>query len=185
MKRLALFVLVFALLAQAQPGPQKRKTSDSDLRAVVQAVEDEIYDYGYEKHFYQLGESIAGPEGATRTRMRIYVDPEIDSTDESGRIIYKLMPYGEVLRDFVIRRDGLVVLAGDPQNGFPQTQESSTKTVYLDDDQLCRMKHDWIKSSFVIDDSPGAEMIQEAAKRQKLRTGFSDWEYRHPSDRRK
>jgi hypothetical protein len=54
------------------------------------------------------------------------------------------MPYGEVLRDFVIRRNGLVVLSGDPQNRFPQTQESNTKTVYLDDDKVCGMKQDWL-----------------------------------------
>jgi len=177
-KRLSFFVAILVLSTQAHSGPRMRKTSESDLRAVVQAVEDEIYDYAYEKKFYHMGENVAGATSATRTSMRIYVDPEIDSTDESGRIIYKLMPYGEVLRDFVIRRDSLVVLSGDPQNGFPQTQESSTKTVYLDDDEVCRMKHDWIKSYFVVDDSPSPERVQDAIKRQKLRTGFSDSEYR-------
>jgi hypothetical protein len=179
---LALFLVVST---QAYSGPQKRKVSDSEVRAVVQAVEDEIYDYGYENHFREMSENIASPAGAPQIRMRIYVDPEIDHADESGRVIYKLMPYGEVLREFIIRRNGLVVLSGDPQNGFPPTQESNTKTVYLDDDDVCRMKHAWVRSFFVVNDSPTAKIVQEAVKRQKLRTGFSDWEYRHASGRTK
>jgi hypothetical protein len=179
------FLLFLVISTQAYSGPRKRKVSDSDLKAVVQAVEDEIYDYGYENHFRQMSENIASPAGAPQIRMRIYIDPEIDPTDESGRVIYKLMPYGEVLREFIIRRNGLVVLSGDPQNGFPPTQESNTKTVYLEDDDVCRMKHDWVRSFFEVDDSPNAEIIQEAVKRQKLRTGFSDWEYRHSGDRTK
>jgi len=178
MKRLFLFVAILALAVHAHSGQRKRKISDSELRAVIQAVEDEIYDYGYQKKFYHLGENVADATSTVRTSMHIYIDPEIDSTDESGRVIYKLMPYGEVLRDFIKRRNGLVVLSGDPQNGFPQTQESSTKTVYLDDAEVCGMKHDWIKSNFVVDDSPSPERVQDAANRQKLRTGFSDWEYR-------
>jgi hypothetical protein len=59
-------------------------TSDSELRAVIQAVEDEIYDYGYQKKFYHMGENVADATRAARTSMRIYIDPEIDSTDESG-----------------------------------------------------------------------------------------------------
>jgi hypothetical protein len=185
MRRLISFILFLVIPTQAYWGPQKRKLSDSDLKAVVQAVEDEIYDYGYENHFRQMSENVASPASPPRIRMRIYIDPEIDPTDESGRVIYKLMPYGEVLREFIIRRNGLVVLSGDPQNGFPPTQESNTKTVYLDDDDVCRMKHDWVRSFFVVDDSPNAETIQEVVKRQKLRTGFSDWEYRHSSHRSK
>jgi hypothetical protein len=179
---LALFLVVST---QAYSGPQKRKVSDSEVKAVVQAVEDEIYDYGYENHFREMSENIASPAGAPQIRMRIYVDPEIDHADESGRVIYKLMPYGEVLREFIIRRNGLVVLSGDPQNGFPPTQESNTKTVYLDDDDVCRMKHAWVRSFFVVNDSPTAKIVQEAVKRQKLRTGFLDWEYRHASGRTK
>ena len=185
MRRLISFVLFLVIATQAYSGPQKRKVSDSDLKAVVQAVQDEIYDYGYEKHFRQVGENTARPASPPQIRMPIYIDPEIDPKDESGRVIYKLMPYGEVLREFIIRGNGLVVLSGDPQNGFPPTQEANTKTVYLDDDDICRMKHDWVRSSFVVDDSPNAEIIQEAVKRQKLRTGFSDWEYRHARSRTK
>jgi hypothetical protein len=184
MGRAAFFVLLLITSTSAHSGPLKRKVSDSDLKAVAQAVEDEIYDHGYEKHFYQMGEDVGAPEGAPQARMRIYIEPEI-GPDESGRVIYKLMPYGEIVREFVIRSNGLVVLDADPENGFPPTDEANTKTVYLDDDEVCRMKHNWVRSFFVVSDSPSPEMIHEAARRQKLRTGFSDWEYRHSGKKNK
>jgi hypothetical protein len=179
MKLLTLLVAFLSLSIQASPQAQKRKVSESEVKAVVQAVEDEIYDYGYQKQFYQMGKDAGRSPTAPRSRMRIYIEPEVDAQDGGARVIYKLMPHGEVLREFVIREDGLVVLSGNPQNGFPPTQEASTKTVYMDDDEVGQMKHDWLKEFFVVDDSPGPERIQEAAQRQKARTGFSDWEYRH------
>jgi hypothetical protein len=178
MKLLTLLLALLSLSIPASPQAQKRKVSDSQVKAVIQAVEDEIYDYGYQKQFYQMGKDVGTSPNAPRSRIRIYIEPEVDAEDGGARVIYKLMPHGEVLRDFVIRKDGLVVLSGNPQNGFPPTQEASTKTVYMDDDEVCQMKHDWLKEFFVVDDSPSPERIQEAAQRQKARTGFSDWEYR-------
>jgi hypothetical protein len=177
--RLSLVIFSFFLFT-THPHSQKRNVSDSEAKAVIQAVEDEIYDYGYQKHFYQMGENLSRPPSSPRTRIWIYIEPEVDLQERSGRVIYKLMPYGEVLRDFTIGKDGLVVLNGNPQNGFPQTQESSTKTVYIDDEEVCQMKRDWLKRFFVVEDSPTQEVVQEAIRRQKLRTGFSDWEYKHP-----
>ncbi len=178
------FVLLLLISASANSGPQKRKVLDSDLKAVVQAVEDEIYDYGYERHFDEIGENIGAPGTVAQTRIRIYIEPEI-GPHGSGRVIYKLMPYGEIVREFVIRSNGLVVLDADPENGFPVTDEVNTQTVYLDDDEVCRMKHNWIKSFFVVFDPPSPEMVHEAARRQKLRTGFSAWEYGHSGEKRK
>ena len=172
---LLLALLISSIPARAQV--QKPKISESAVKAVVQAVEDEIYDYGYQKSFYQIGQDV-GTSNSPRSRIPIYIEPDLDAEDGGGRVIYKLMPYGEVMRDFIIRKNGLVVLSGNPQNGFPPTQETSTKTVYMDDDEVCQMKHDWLKDSFFVDDSPSSERIQEAAQRQKIRTGFSDWEYR-------
>ena len=178
-------VLLLAFLSftiQDRPESQAQTLSESEVKAVIQAVEDEIYDYGYQKQFYQMGDEVGTPPNASRSRIRIYIEPEVDAEYRGARVIYKLMPYGEVLRDFVIRKDGLVALDGNPQNGFPPTQESSTKTVYMDDDEVCQMKHDWLRSFFVVDDSPTPERVQEAAQRQKIRTGFSDWEYHHRRD---
>ena len=185
MRLLILIALFFVLSAPAWSAPQKRKLSDSDLGAVIQAVEDEVYDYGYQKDFYHIGENIGTSASAPRTRVRIYIDPEIDAADQSGQIIYKLLPYGEVFRDYTILKNGLVVLAGNPQNGFPQTQESSTKTLYMDDDEVCRMRRDWLRRFFTVDDSPSPSRIHQAAERQKERTGFSDWESRHSPRRNK
>ena len=174
-----LLALALILLMQASQGPHSGKVSEHDVNSVIQAVEDEIYDYGYQKHFYQMGESVNNPPDSSSVRMQIYIAPELDKEKSGGRAIYKLMPYGEVIREFTIRKDGLVVLGGNPQNGFPPTQESNTKTVYMDDDEVCKLGHDWLKRFFVVRDSPGADMIQEAVRRQKLRIGFSDWEYKH------
>jgi hypothetical protein len=102
--------------------------------------------------------------------------------DGVGRAIYKLMPYGEVFRDFDIGQDGLVGLMGNPQLGFPPTQPSH-KTIYMDDDQLSKMRHTWLRRTFDVDDSPTPEMRQESAKRQKTRVGFSDWQYRLSNER--
>jgi len=178
MRLLLLFSLFGTVPMLPQAKPQKRPISHREVEAVIQAVEDEIYDYGYQKHFYHIGENI-GTASAPRARIRIYIDPEINTAGQIGQIIYKLMPYGEVFRDYAILNNGLVVLEGDPQNGFPQTQESSTKTLYMDDDDILRMKHDWLRRFFTVDDSPAPSRIQQAAERQKERTGFSDWDYRH------
>ena len=179
MKILPMLLALLSFSVQAHSQSQTQKVSEPEVKAVIQSVEDEIYDYGYQKQFYHMGEDVATSPSAPHTRMRIYIEPEADAEYREGRVIYKLMPYGEVLRDFVIRKNGLVALDGNPQNGFPPTQETSTKTVYMDDDEVCQMKHDWLKSFFVVDDSPSPERIQEAAHRQKIRTGFSDSEYRH------
>jgi hypothetical protein len=87
------------------------------------------------------------------------------------------MPHGELIRYFHVQKDGTVRLEGDPQLGFPASQ-SSRKTVYLRDDDLCRMKRDWVKSAFDVDLLPNSERIQDAVRRQKQRNdGFSAWEF--------
>jgi hypothetical protein len=181
MKPLMLLLALLSLSVQANPELQKRKLSELEVKAIIQAVEDEIYDYGYQKYFYQMGEDVCAPPNpnSPTTRMWIYIKPELNVTYSSGSVIYKLMPYGEVIREFVVRKDGMVIFSANPENGFPPTQESNTKTLYMDDDELCQAKHDWLKRSFIVVNSPSAERIQEAVQRQKLRTGFSDWEYRH------
>jgi NTF2 fold immunity protein len=160
--------------AYAEQASKKRKLREAEVKAVIEAVEDEIYDYGYERGYYEIGNNL-GTSLHWRGRLPIYISPEVE--DGEGEVIYKLMPYGEVFRAFEVEDDDSVILYGNPQNGFPPTQESSTKTVYMDDDEVCQMKHKWLRRSFEVDDSPTPEMRQEAVRRQKLRTGFSDWEY--------
>ena len=140
---------------------------------ITQAVQDEIYDYEYQGHFFPEGGPVGEVLSNSRTRVPLYIDPVI--VDGEGQAIYKLMPYGEVLRLFHVHNDGLVVLDGDPELGFPASQPNR-QTVYLKDSDLDRMKHDWLKSSFDVDLSPGQETVQNAVRRQKQRTGFSAWE---------
>jgi hypothetical protein len=54
---------------------------------------------------------------------------------------------GEVYRLFSIRKDGVVVLDGNPQNEFPPTQ-TSLKTLYMNDDEVCEMKLDRLHAFF-------------------------------------
>lgn len=88
-------------------------------------------------------------------------------------MIYKLMPFGEVERYFEIRKDGMVVLYGDPANGFPPNGGPSMKTVYLPDSGVMHAKLTWIKRHVVIPFEPSRSVLLRAARRQKKRTGFS------------
>ncbi|HTW57808.1 MAG TPA: hypothetical protein VMD99_06755 [Terriglobales bacterium] len=157
--------------------------SPSEIKEVIQAVEDEIYDYGYNNDYYQLGANLGTPEHWI-AHMSIYVDPNYDLKDGGGQVIYKYMPYGQIIRFFSFNRDGLVQLDGNPENHFPITQPSH-QTVFMDDEDVCRLEHAWLKDFFDIDVSPSLGRIRDAVRRQKDRTGFSDWEYRHAGNKGK
>jgi hypothetical protein len=129
-------------------------------------VQDEIYDFGYQKQFYEVG-----PEPASGvTRVPLYIQPRLK--DGEGTVIYKLMPYGEVIRNFHFNKDGLAVLEGAPDGGFPPTQPN-TLTLYMDDDDVCRWKHEWVRAHFDILDTPPPQRVSEASERQEQRVGYS------------
>jgi hypothetical protein len=174
-------VLLFALLVLAvspsfgNQGTKKTTVTQPETRKIVQAIQDEVYDYEYEGHYFPEGGPVGDVVSSSRTRVPLYIDPTIE--DGEGQLIYKLMPYGEVLRLFHVHDDGTVVLDGDPEIGFPASQPNR-KTVYLKDDDVCRMKHEWLRSSFEVDLSPSPERVQDAVRRQKQRNdGFSEWEF--------
>jgi hypothetical protein len=176
------FFLIALSMSSGQPDSKVRVTQ-SEIGSLAQAIQDEIYDYEYEEHFFPEGGPVGDVISSTRVRVPLYVDPEIG--DGQGRIIYKLMPHGEVIRYFHVQRDGTVRLEGDPQLGFPASQPSR-KTVYLRDDDLARMKRDWVKSAFDIDLSPSPERVQDAVRRQKQRNdGFSAWEFARSKEGKK
>jgi hypothetical protein len=181
MKLFFLFLAFLGLPSSGYAEHRKRPVTAPEVKAVIQAVEDEIYDYGQHGEFYQIGDNLGTPQH-WKSRMRIYINPEYDLEDGVGQVIYKFMPYGEILRFFFLEGDGKVELDGDPHNRFPPTQPS-LQTVYMDDQKVCRMKQSWLKRFFVIDVSPTPEIIQQAARRQKLRTGYSDWEGRQPESK--
>jgi hypothetical protein len=173
MRALIIWMAASSLLFNTHTEGAKRKVSNIEIQAVVQAVQDEIYDYGLEEDYSQVGENLAGDPSKWESRMPIYINPGIE--DEEGRVIYSLMHYGEIYRVFTIRKDGVVILDGDPELEFPPTQPS-LKTVYMKKGRVRQLKHDWIRDSFLIDTAPEPRIVQEASERQIRRTGYSYWQ---------
>jgi len=167
-----LMLLAVPVMVNGQPAVTK--PSESELKSLVQAIQDEIYDYGYQGQYFPEGGPVGDLVTESTTRVPLYIKPSLD--DEEGHVIYKLMPYGEVLRFFHVQGDGTVVLDGDPELGFPSSQPNK-KTVYLKDSVVDLMKREWLKSSFEVELSPSPERVQGAVRRQKQRNGgFSAWE---------
>ena len=175
-------LFVASTLSPGQSSSKGAELTKFEMRALTTAIEDEIYDYEYEGHYFPVGGAVGNAVSDSKTRVSLYVDARLENGE--GQTIYKLMPYGEVLRLFHVHDDGMVVLDGDPELGFPATQPNR-KTVYINDHDLARMKRDWLKALFEISLSPGAQRVQDAVRRQKERTGFSAWEFhRAPAARR-
>ena len=153
------------------------KPTDQQIAAIVQAVEDEIYDWGYEKNYTDIGTTGAVGEA---TEVAIFVHTEIDDRGVGG-VIYRLMPFGEVVRQFTLRPGGIVVLEGDPWNGFPASQPD-TRTVYLDDDWVCTYKQKAIRATFTVDPHVSRARKEEAIQRQIVRLGHSHFLETHPKN---
>lgn len=180
---LSFFLLLAASLCSTAHGTTRIKLTQSETKALVQAVEDEIYDREDQGYFFPEGGPVGDVISESKTRVPLYVDPLVENGE--GEAIYKLMPYGEVLRLFHVHSDGTIVLDGDPELGFPASQPNR-KTVYIKDDELDRMKHDWVKSSFEINLWPTPETIQDVVRRQKQRNGgFSAWEFARSKESKK
>lgn len=175
MKRLWLFLMLFGLPISAYSAGGRRPLTPAEANAVIQAVEDEIYAGGDYSDFYQIGENIGTPQH-WKSRVHIYINPEyggeFEGNEGAGEAIYKFMPYGEIVRFFDLS-NGQVRLIGNPQNGFPITQPSH-RTLFDDDESICRLKRTWLKRFFVVDVLPAPEVIQEASRRQKARMGSSE-----------
>ncbi len=168
-------LLSFVLLALVQvsiaqktnASPSKSDSSQvlttADKDAVMQAIVDEMYAHHLQGYVADIGKQTSGPA----YRIRAYFKPTLNN-DRAGWVIYKLMPYGEVLRLFTVRSDGLAVLYGKPQDRFPPTQPSYL-TVYMDDDELCRFKMEWAKAHFEVELKPNADRVAEALAREQKR----------------
>lgn len=167
MKAIAVFFLCLSSYQAALA--QHSRPTDPQIAAVVQAVEDEIYDWSYEKDYTNIGTT--GAIGSP-TDVPIFITPELD--DGHGEVIYRFMPFGEVLRQFAFRPDGLAVLWGNPWNGFPASQPD-TKTIYLHDDDICTFKQRAIRATFTVDPDVTRTRREEAAKRQTIRVGDSQF----------
>jgi hypothetical protein len=184
---LSILLLVLSLV----PAGQEKASTDSkqqgreievrEISALTDAIRDEIYDYGYQKEFW--GFETSGPSGP-EAAFNIYISPNLTPAngDLQGSVIYKYPPFGEVIRPFVIAKDGWAYLIGTPANGFPWTQPN-TKTMYLDDEELCRDKHEWKKVLFELDLTPKPATIGAASQRQRERIGYSNRDYNRSKQR--
>lgn len=148
------------------------------MNSVLLAIQDEVYDYENQKKFYRVGIT-RGTGTQVVTTIPVYIRPMLDK-DGGGEMIYKDMPYGEILRVFHLRSDGLAVLDNDPEVGFPLT-EPSHLTLFMDDDEVIRDKQTWVRIAVDIADMPPQSRIAAAAKRQTSRVGFSAYLTKHAS----
>ena len=172
-----MFTLVLAAVLCGQPavlqgqlqGPpgQSQNLSRKQVVAVILAIEDEVYDYSEEKAFRPAANDSPG-KAAT---LALYINPHLRS-DGLGEVIYKYLPFGEIIRDFYIRPDGLIVLDSSPNVGFPVTQPSHL-TQFMDRRELRQDKSRWIHGEFTILLHPPKKLVLQAAGRQLKRVGFS------------
>lgn len=168
MSKQAITLILLVLLSWAVSDAQKAPPTsvrDRQTQAIVAAVEDEIYDYQLEADFTDLRNR------ENSASLPIYIKPTLDANG-MGRIVYKLMPYGEIIRFFQIRGDGSVVLMSNPQMGFRPTQPNMP-TLYLEDEFLLRIKSRWRQKRFTVLFDPPADRIRQAIERQRLRYGIS------------
>lgn len=178
MKLIALVLLsLFCLPRGGAQSAANVALKPGQIKSLQTAITDEIYDYEYEEGFFPEGGPVGEALSASETRVPLYINPLIKNGE--GEVIYKLMPYGEIFRIFHLSDNGLVVLDGDPQIGFPASQPDR-KTVYMSDSSLAKLRSTWTHSSFEVLLNPSREQVQNAVTRQKVRNdGFSAWESAH------
>src|SRR5580658_83101 len=172
MRQIILFAFVFLTLVQGSiaqdrnANPNARSDNAQTLstagkNAVMQAIVDEMYAHHLQGFGFDVGKQVSNSE----YQLNAYFKPTLDRNGE-GWVIYKLMPYGEVLRLFTWRNDGLAVLYGKLRDHFPPTQPSYL-TVYMDDDELCQLKREWSKEHLAVNLKPSAERFAEALARDR------------------
>jgi hypothetical protein len=156
-----------------QTATSVREITATEVDSLLVVLRDEIYDHGYQKGFW--GFETSGPRGP-EARYNIFIQPKLTPTTGgvTGAVIYRYLPFGEVYRHFIIASKGEIVLMGDPDTGFPWTQPN-TRTIYMNDEDVCKAKHEWHKTTFEFDLEPSSTELRSAAERQKERTGFSYW----------
>ncbi|MFZ0935347.1 MAG: hypothetical protein WB359_17480 [Bryobacteraceae bacterium] len=140
-----------------------RKLSTTDEKAVMQAIVDEIYAHHLQGYVADVGKQ----EPGSVYELNAYFKPTLNSTG-TGWVIYKLMPYGQVLRMFSLRSDGVAVLYGKLRDRFPPTQPSYL-TVYMNDEELYQFETEALRTHFDVMLKPSAERVAQALARQKER----------------
>lgn len=151
---------------QAAPRKAGRPVTHAQQKAVILAIEDEVYALKLQGYYGDVGRPVGEPFAH---RLTAYIQPTLHGG--AGWVIYKLMPYGQVYRLFKVfktKAGDLAVLYGKPSNGFPPT-EPSYLTVYMSSQELCRLEGTWRRVGFVIQIKPSASRVRQAVGRQKER----------------
>ncbi|MBZ5697136.1 MAG: hypothetical protein LAN18_01165 [Acidobacteriia bacterium] len=162
---IALFLMLcLATALLAGRSQQKRPIREAEINAVIEAIQDEIYDLNLEKDFFSVGTTTK--DNRDQEILNVYFQPDVLDNSRSW-IIYKLMPDGEILRMYEIGRSGRIYLHGKP--GEFRITQPDYPTVYMDDDDLCKLKHDWIKRQFIVDTNPDPRLVAAARERQRAR----------------
>jgi len=172
---LPMFILAVSLTQLVLCATSSRtdeRVTPIDAQAVTLAIQDEMYDEGCQGYVADLADE---HQGENTSRMHVYIQPALRTGTGAvgkgeGWLIYKFRPLGEVFRLFWFKPGGLVMLGGHPEWNFPPT-EPSYLTIYMDDDELCKFKREWLKVSFTIDLKPSQQRLREAIARQKIRWG--------------
>jgi len=160
---LGAMVLCLWLVLPAYGQKSDRPITAQEMSAVKTAILDEIYDYKFEGAYVDI--SALTSRGYM---IRLYIRPNV--IQGSGQVIYKL-PIGEVARIFEFSKD-LAVLIREPRDKFPPTS-SSTLTLYLDDEEICADKKDWIHETLWILPDPSESEVHAAVVRERRRKGTS------------
>lgn len=137
---------------------------------MILAIEDEIYNEGCEGY----GFDAASSHTEKSYDLPVYFEPtdgrQKESDGAEGRVIYRFLPIGEIEREYSVDHSGLVTLSGHPEWNFPPTT-ASRRTVFLDDDTLCQLKHDSVQARFRLSLPAIPERLREASTRQRQRMG--------------
>jgi len=160
----ALVLLVLIALKVSAQAP----SASPNNAAIVEAIEDEIYDYGLQGEYQDIGTATA----KNIRHVNLYVLPN-SKQPGSFNVIYKLPPpYGEIYRMVRMNDDGLAFLYTRPEHGF-RSSGPAFSTVYLDDDQVCKLKADATKIYFEVQVEPTMDRVEQAIARQRRRYGYS------------
>jgi len=179
-RRVVFLLLVIALICfgiwfvPRARGWLRLRVTPAQEQAVVEAIQDEMYDEGCEGY---TGDERDREIDRLRVEVHVYISRELkagqksqDPQDAHGAVVYKYQPFGEVYREFRFTDDGLVILGGRPEWDFPPTR-ASRLTVYIDEDEIIEFKRKAHKVKYVMSFLPDPGTIAEASKRQKPRYG--------------
>lgn len=149
-----------------------REVSGEVRARVVQAIEDEVYDYGREGLFFEVDGNPGGDH--TPAVLSVYVSKSLSPTGV-GVAVYDDMPFGQIYRYFSVDQKGVVRLSGDPEGPF-RHWGGSVLTVYMKMEEVCGfLTTQSVKGTFVVDPDVSLERRRAASARQLDRTGYSFW----------